>query len=321
MIAMRFLLIARQIYSGPSGKFKAHVDTPRGATQFGSLVVCLPHSHQGGSLRVAHGGQDIAWDWVSEKPDTIEWAAFYSDCEHEVTEVERGHRVTLTYNSYVHERLGGLMGQQIVADKASFSLHHKAEEALASKLFMKDGRTPSDGSCTAAKYSYVLGGTLGFYCRHAYAHANDDHSECLPFALKGVDAIFYSVFHHLGLKVNIQAVLEDPEAEREYGSRYDSDDSREGAELVATVLHGIQLTEDGGCDDDEDVADLVRRVWRSNWRRDITWFNGPGPKEMAVVHLAYGNQPSIEWHYSSAAILVDVPAFKSKLRMRLGQGK
>lgn len=60
---------------------------------------------------------------------------------------------------------------------------------------------------------------------------------------------------------------------------------------------------------------------------------------MAVVHLAvslkpsalivrvpdmsmqYGNQPSIEWHYSSAAILVDVPAFKSKLRMRLGQGK
>jgi hypothetical protein len=35
-----------KIYSGPSGRFRKHVDTPRGATQFGSLVVCLPYPHQ-----------------------------------------------------------------------------------------------------------------------------------------------------------------------------------------------------------------------------------------------------------------------------------
>ena len=35
------------VYSAPSGKFKSHVDTPRAAEQFGSLVVCLPHPHQG----------------------------------------------------------------------------------------------------------------------------------------------------------------------------------------------------------------------------------------------------------------------------------
>lgn len=29
------------VYSGPWGKFKPHVVTPRGFTQFGSLVVCL----------------------------------------------------------------------------------------------------------------------------------------------------------------------------------------------------------------------------------------------------------------------------------------
>ena len=83
--------MAVQIYSSPSGKFNAHVDTPRGATQFGSLVVCLPHSHQGGSLRVAHGGQELTWDWGTENPNAIEWAAFYSDCEHEVMEVVSGH--------------------------------------------------------------------------------------------------------------------------------------------------------------------------------------------------------------------------------------
>ena len=35
------------IYSAPSGRFKAHVDTPRGPRQWGSLVVCLPVSHYG----------------------------------------------------------------------------------------------------------------------------------------------------------------------------------------------------------------------------------------------------------------------------------
>ena len=35
------------IYSAPSGRFKGHVDTPRGPRQWGSLVVCLPVSHCG----------------------------------------------------------------------------------------------------------------------------------------------------------------------------------------------------------------------------------------------------------------------------------
>lgn len=39
-----------QIYAGPSGKFHTHVDTPRGALQFGSLVVCLPCKHEGRSM-------------------------------------------------------------------------------------------------------------------------------------------------------------------------------------------------------------------------------------------------------------------------------
>jgi hypothetical protein len=46
-IEKRVLIVAYKIYSGPAGKFQAHVDTPRGLTQFGSLVVCLPHPHEG----------------------------------------------------------------------------------------------------------------------------------------------------------------------------------------------------------------------------------------------------------------------------------
>ena len=37
------------VYSGPSGMFKPHVDTPRAADQMRSLVVCLSYAHKGNS--------------------------------------------------------------------------------------------------------------------------------------------------------------------------------------------------------------------------------------------------------------------------------
>lgn len=38
------------VYSAPSGMFKPHVDTPRGRTHFGSLVVVLPTDFEGSVL-------------------------------------------------------------------------------------------------------------------------------------------------------------------------------------------------------------------------------------------------------------------------------
>jgi hypothetical protein len=35
------------VYSDPSGRFRAHVDIPRGFTQFGSLVLCLLNPPEG----------------------------------------------------------------------------------------------------------------------------------------------------------------------------------------------------------------------------------------------------------------------------------
>lgn len=47
---IRAELYKLNVYSGPSGIFKTHVDTPRPEDQFGSLVVCLPSPHEGGKL-------------------------------------------------------------------------------------------------------------------------------------------------------------------------------------------------------------------------------------------------------------------------------
>jgi hypothetical protein len=60
----------------------------------------LPFAHEGGALVVRHGGQEVVPDWASAKPTAIQWTALFSNCEHEVLEVTKGHRVTLTYNLY-----------------------------------------------------------------------------------------------------------------------------------------------------------------------------------------------------------------------------
>ena len=101
-----------------------------------------------------------------------------------------------------------------------------------------------------------LGGTLGFYCQHAYAHANDSDIQRLPFCLKGVDAIFYSVFHHLGLTVGMRAVMEELEDDEDMDQYDNSDDEQTGAELVSTGLHGIQLDDHGGDDGSSSVAEV-----------------------------------------------------------------
>lgn len=46
-LGTRAELYKLNVYSAPSGLFRAHVDTPRGEEQFGSLVVSLPVAHEG----------------------------------------------------------------------------------------------------------------------------------------------------------------------------------------------------------------------------------------------------------------------------------
>lgn len=122
---VRAELYKLNVYSGPSGKFKPHVDTPRSRGQFGSLVVCLPVEHEGGQLKVRHRGEETTFDWsatpgkADEKKGgpngnaAVQWAAFYSDCEHEVLEVTSGHRITLTYNLFAVRGSGRMTGHSL----------------------------------------------------------------------------------------------------------------------------------------------------------------------------------------------------------------
>lgn len=124
----------------------------------GSLVVCLPSSHQGkhipssliivlityigGELLVRHGGQEVQFDW-SKGLDCIQWAAFFSDCEHEVLTVSEGHRVTLTYNLYWTEYGPSLMATELGAlDQSSLQFYVALKKLISCSSFLPTGEPP-----------------------------------------------------------------------------------------------------------------------------------------------------------------------------------
>jgi hypothetical protein len=53
-----------------------------------------------------------------------------------------------------------------------------------------------------------IGGLLGKYCSHAYAHATEEGIQSLPAVLKGSDMVTYETFKSLGIQVDIRPELE-----------------------------------------------------------------------------------------------------------------
>jgi hypothetical protein len=179
------------VYSAPSGHFKSHVDTPRGNNQFGSLVVSLPVAHQGGELLVNHGDRSLKFDFYQDGAQGIQWAAFYSDCEHEVLTVTSGHRITLTYNLFstplFPSRLAGLPTP--VLNAHWMPLYETLSQALESPSFFPNGRV------------------LAMVLSHSYAHTSEQNC-FLPEALKGSDMILFEICKALKLGTYVRPLTD-----------------------------------------------------------------------------------------------------------------
>lgn len=80
------------------GHFAPHRDTEKSPGMFGTLVVTLPASHEGGDLVIRHREQETVLSLCGDEPGEVRYAAFYADCEHEVRPVTKGYRVCLVYN-------------------------------------------------------------------------------------------------------------------------------------------------------------------------------------------------------------------------------
>ncbi|KAI1954612.1 hypothetical protein LOZ59_004814 [Ophidiomyces ophidiicola] len=327
------------VYSGPSGVFRAHVDTPRSSNQFGSLVVCLPSPIKEDSV-------EFAWD--KKAVSDIQWAAFYSDCELEIERVTEGHRVTLTYNLFITEPVAAGIIQPSLIDPCSLPLYGHLDSLLSSPRFMNKG------------------GVIGIYCSHSYPHTSDEAEYLLPRKLKGSDMAIYAALKSLGLWVTVRPILSGGEIVRaqdsskysiKYSSRYSDHDQasfQREAEKKKNHITSLPLTYHTLLQSQHHIEDIHQR-WKhlyvtrlpssigepmdvvgtdfhpntySNWHDEITlqdvledcwpnirvpgitWVNEPAHEKPALYRLIYGNEASIQVYYSNAAILAIIPPWK-----------
>lgn len=218
------------VYSSPSGHLKAHVDAPRSNEQIGSLVVCLPSAHQGGQLEVRHQGQSIKFDWSmpwTARPE-LQWAAFYSGCEHEVMNVTSGHLITLTYNLFARNtsNTGTPQAGRGLMDPTQLPLYGNLHSLFLQESFMPDG------------------GHLGVHTSHAYPHTST--SARLPATLKGIDMVVWETFRSLGCGMKLRPVVEMA-GEYHYGHEVDWH-----GDCPAVELSDASSKRHWGSDEDDD---------------------------------------------------------------------
>ena len=157
----------------------------------GSLVVIFPTAHKGGTLILRHDGQEYTFDSGLElsrveKP-SIAYVAFYSDVEHEVTIVESGFRVSLTYNLYVsapaqQENIPNIPSNSVMSNE--LNLKQALSDLLDEKTFLPEG------------------GTIGFGLLHKYPVSKSEGSlESVLNCLKGSDSALRRVCASLGLEL------------------------------------------------------------------------------------------------------------------------
>ncbi len=81
------------------GHFKAHRDTEKEKGMFATMVVQLPSRFEGGKITVRHASKEKVMEMDGERSAyCCKYAAHYSDCEHEVSEIISGYRLALIYS-------------------------------------------------------------------------------------------------------------------------------------------------------------------------------------------------------------------------------
>lgn len=268
---------------------------------FASLVVVFPTPHQGGSLLFRHGDVEYTFDTAAALANaatpSVAFAAFYSDVEHEVTAVESGYRVTLTYNLYLESApqpsVLPFTGAYESALKAAF------ESLLTDETFLPTG------------------GNVGFGLRHEYPLGTSmaRNLKYLDDALKGSDAVLMKVCKDLNLTASVRILY------RERGIGY--------------VLCTQAVPKGSWSDEDHFWRELVRMGGKVLWppaKQARKYFNAVyGTKSTIQVHwatpkkpvdvkegetpyLAHGNEPAIGFAYHTLCLIVKIPVVEERMQ-------
>ncbi|KAK6440867.1 hypothetical protein LTR95_002909 [Oleoguttula sp. CCFEE 5521] len=298
--SVRAELYKLNVYGGDGpGYFKPHVDTPRGQDQIGSLVVCLPSKFKGGDLSVHNADRSMRFQWSLNSATSVQWAAFYSDCEHEVHEVTAGHRMTLTYNLYTTTKNDLQTNAVHGLNGAALPFHAQLRAAFADPYFLFEG------------------GGVGVYLHHMYPHAHKRYSKLLPYCLKGADMEVWEAARALRVPVSVGTTLKtDQEEEDDYGEPFEADsDDEEAAASDTEQLYPLQTFETYGETEKQDFRNLYSGEKTEVKKHRLVWLNEPGHGEVSAAFIVYGNEASLGLQYSHAALVIQVPSAEDRHRL------
>jgi 2OG-Fe(II) oxygenase superfamily len=206
---------------GPGGKFNKHVDTLHTENHVATLIVCLPSEHKGGELRIEHLGSTRTVDFSgrARDDDLLEFAAFFTDCTHEVLPVTEGWRVVVQYDVYEKADEWASSGDEDEEANSSDSEHaENAEQEYASKwgrMLMTRGvrrfpkeplfHDPKCSSLVEAVNAYLPESSdhaLGFFLRHRYSLPSLE-MQCF----KGLDRHLFDALVNSGFDVSVCGVV------------------------------------------------------------------------------------------------------------------
>ncbi|KAA1470642.1 hypothetical protein DENSPDRAFT_774981 [Dentipellis sp. KUC8613] len=307
---IRVELYKLNVYSEGSF-FKAHQDTPRGEYMFGSLVLVFPTPHQGGSLILRHGGHEWSFDSAAELGSVtrnlgapnIGFVSFFSDVEHEVSLVESGHRVTLTYNLYFTSTSDDADPEAIpVVPPHQASFKAQLAALLADPDFLPEG------------------GSLGFGLRHAYPVK--DNISHIPKLLKGSDAVILRVCAELGLTPKPALMYQGVDfVDRDMITEQVLVDSPPQLDTLYDMEFLDVLKEEFGARTVSRVERSYDADFRYVYRRldeeideYVTWVTEPTSETVVKdTFPTYGNEAQVEYSYGHVCLIVPIPAAAARV--------
>jgi hypothetical protein len=247
---------------------------------FGSLVIVFPTPHEGGALMLRHDGKEWTFDsgkqLSGQERPSIGYVAFYSDVVHEVTRVQSGHRVTLTYNLYFAPES---INELIVPTPSVNELAFKA--ALSTLL--------ADGSVLPN------GGNLGFGLRHAYPVNTKTNLNDLIGCLKGSDSLIGRVCSQLSLEVSLKVMYRDDYNDVDIMTNKFANlqgaymDESLSCELVGYEYGGRVVRSLGGSESDSDPdSEPAKNHVDVFWVTEMTTITS-----VKEEYIAYGNEAEL----------------------------